>query len=166
MSFTPRAMLSRSPLARVRILFSSRTEFRFSIQLGSTGPSTTKNRDWTDGCTSRCQSHIQANYQKNLISEYQKILYKLPFNSFNFAKKKYRNDLNCQEKIFTKTIVVIVIVVWSSQCLPSVSDTDRPAPAKVRPTSCSSFPSATARRRSRPSSRWWRGPSCRTSGSP
>lgn len=31
----------RSPLARVRVLLSSRTEFRFSIQMASTGPSRT-----------------------------------------------------------------------------------------------------------------------------
>lgn len=31
----------RSPLARVRVLLSSRTEFKFSIQIASTGPSNT-----------------------------------------------------------------------------------------------------------------------------
>lgn len=35
------AMGIRSPLARVRVLLSSNTEFRFSIQMASTGPSRT-----------------------------------------------------------------------------------------------------------------------------
>lgn len=35
------AMGMRSPLASVRVLLSSRTEFRFSIQMASTGPSRT-----------------------------------------------------------------------------------------------------------------------------
>lgn len=35
------AMGIRSPLARVRVLLSSKTEFRFSIQMASTGPSRT-----------------------------------------------------------------------------------------------------------------------------
>lgn len=34
-------MVIRSPLARVRVLLSSRTEFKFSIQMASTGPSRT-----------------------------------------------------------------------------------------------------------------------------
>lgn len=33
----------RSPFARVRVLLSSKTEFRFSIQIASTGPSKTRN---------------------------------------------------------------------------------------------------------------------------
>lgn len=33
----------RSPFARVRVLLSSKTEFRFSIQTGSTGPSKMRN---------------------------------------------------------------------------------------------------------------------------
>lgn len=35
------AMGMRSPLARVRVLLSSKTEFKFSIQMASTGPSKT-----------------------------------------------------------------------------------------------------------------------------
>ena len=31
----------RSPLAKVKVLLSSRTEFKFSIQMASTGPSST-----------------------------------------------------------------------------------------------------------------------------
>ena len=41
MSLTVGGRLSLSPLASVRILESSRTELRFSIQFGSTGPSRT-----------------------------------------------------------------------------------------------------------------------------
>ena len=33
------AMGIRSPLAKVKVLLSSRTEFKFSIQMASTGPS-------------------------------------------------------------------------------------------------------------------------------
>ena len=35
------AMGIRSPLAKVKVLLSSRTEFKFSIQMASTGPSST-----------------------------------------------------------------------------------------------------------------------------
>lgn len=53
------AMGMRSPLARVSVLLSSSTEFRFSIQMASTGPSkmrkmfSPENKDaWEDGSVS------------------------------------------------------------------------------------------------------------------
>ena len=63
----------------------------------------------------RLYIQVSKPYTSKLSKEFdtniRKYYTNLPFNSFNVSKKKYRNDLNCQEKIFTKTIVVIVIVV-------------------------------------------------------
>lgn len=49
-------MVMRSPLARVRVLLSSNTEFRFSIQMASTGPSSTIHMNSPERIYS-CQLH-------------------------------------------------------------------------------------------------------------
>lgn len=62
-------MLSRSPLARVKVLLSSKTEFKFSIQIESTGPSSTnqqcspemlftKVKTEINGCWYECEFYV------------------------------------------------------------------------------------------------------------
>lgn len=73
------AMGIRSPLARVRVLLSSSTEFKFSIQIASTGPSSTNQMCSPIRDTGKFVSHKKLSLFPPFPSPSLDVLEELPF---------------------------------------------------------------------------------------